>query len=178
MERCSICHTLIRPGEETETCPECRSSYHAACWEELGGCATYGCGEAAPAEKAPVPHGETGWGDVKTCPACRREIHPASLYCRCGAEFPHVDPMTPREYRDYLAGLQWAKNTRRLLAFLFALSLTGILAPVSGTIAGIVSNRNRERLAGSDGTYLAMGYGATALGALYLLLALILVAKL
>lgn len=174
MERCAICHTLIREGEETESCPECRSSFHAGCWTDLGGCATYACARAAPAEKPPVPRGDGGWGDTKECPACSNDLHPASLYCRCGAVFPHVDPMTRQEYSDHLSRIARAKGIRRLLVAMFVLSLSGIIAPVSGLVAGIVSHLNRTRLAGSDGTFLALGYGSAGLGALYLLLMLLL----
>ena len=43
-------------------------------------------------------------------------------------------------------------------------------APVVGPIAGVYAYRKRTLLAGTGGTYLAMGYGSAALGGCYLLL--------
>jgi hypothetical protein len=168
MSRCAACHTLIRSGDLMEECPACRQTYHASCWTELGGCATYGCEKAAPAEKPPPPRiVGAGWGDVKECPRCRKEIASSLMICRCGARFPSADPMTPEEYRHWLEGEARQRGLRRTILVLFLLALTGILAPVCGVAAGIVAFLRRARLAGADGTYLAIGYGAAALGLLY-----------
>ncbi len=47
--RCSICGTIcgthVDEEEDTITCAECGTTYHAACWQENRGCATYGCGQ-------------------------------------------------------------------------------------------------------------------------------------
>ena len=176
MARCTICHTLILTNETTRECGICQSTYHAGCWEELGGCATYGCGQAAPAEKMPVVDHRVGWGDVKQCPKCRRDIDPGDIDCRCGAVFPHADPMTPEDYRAFTRGLASAAGRRRTILGLFLGSLLGFTAPLTGTIAGVIAYQHRDELAGSDGTYLALGYGAAALAALYTLLALLLLA--
>ena len=175
MIRCSICQTLIRDEDEATTCLECAQDYHRSCWDELGGCATYACGEAAPAEKpAPPATPQTGWGDAKTCPVCRRTLASSLLDCRCGAEFPWADPMTLSSYREWRERERRRSGGRMTLFLLFMVSLLGIPAPVTGTIAGGVAWKNRHRLAGSGGTFLAMGYGAAALGATYTLFLLLL----
>jgi hypothetical protein len=43
MPRCGVCHAEIRPGEADTSCMACDIRYHAECWEENGGCSTYGC---------------------------------------------------------------------------------------------------------------------------------------
>jgi len=175
MARCSICQTLIRNDDEATACPECTQDYHRSCWDELGGCATYACGEAAPAEK-PLPPAspKTGWGDVKTCPVCKRAIASSLLHCGCGAEFPYADPMSLRAYRGWQEKERKRSGGRMALFWLFLVSLLGLPSPVTGAIAGVVAWRNRRRLAGSGGIYLAMGYGAAALGAVYTLFLLLL----
>lgn len=40
---CSYCGTEIGDGDTCIFCPECSMGYHAECWEENEGCATYGC---------------------------------------------------------------------------------------------------------------------------------------
>src|SRR5438876_1806454 len=105
MARCSICGTLIQPDEAPSAvtrCDECKQEYHQACWDEIGGCATYGCRQAAQAEKPPPPvQTGGGWGDTKPCPSCGTNIAASLLVCICGARFPWADPMTPLEYSDW-----------------------------------------------------------------------------
>lgn len=175
MARCSICHTLIQETDESSSCPECRQDYHRSCWNEMGGCATYGCKEAVPAEKATVtePIGG-GWGDEKTCPRCAGTIDASLLVCSCGAEFPSPEPMKPDEWRAWAAGRQALSATRKTLVLLFIFSMFGLPAPVLGPIAGAMAYKQRDALAGADGTYLAMGFGAAALGAIYTLILLFL----
>jgi hypothetical protein len=154
-----------------EECPSCRQTYHASCWTDLGGCATYGCEKAAVAEKPPPPRVVgAGWGDVKTCPKCRKEIASSLLLCGCGAQFPSADPMSPQDYIRWIEDRARQKGARRTILILFILALTGFLAPFCGAGAGIVAYARRQMLAGADGTYLAMGYGAAALGLLYTIL--------
>ena len=45
-----------------------------------------------------------------------------------------------------------------------------MISPITGTIAGLLAFARRKRLAGAHGTYLAMGYGSAALGALFAIL--------
>jgi hypothetical protein len=177
MPRCAACHTLVRAGDEIEECPACRQEYHASCWRELGGCASYGCEKAARAEKPPLPKVVgAGWGDTKTCPKCRKEIASSLLLCRCGARFPGADPIEPDEYARWVKEQATQRTTRRTILTLFLVSLSGFLAPFAGIGAGLVAYRHRRVLAGADGTYLAMGYGAAALGTLYALVMLLLIA--
>jgi hypothetical protein len=176
MSRCSICYTVIKQEEQRTECSECKTEYHQVCWTEIGGCGTYGCRSAAVAEKPPVPVlVGAGWGDTKPCPSCAKDISASLLVCSCGAKFPWADPMTKPEYTDWLARESRISGARSTLIFLFVLSLIGITAPLAGAIAGIFAYRRRNELVGTGGTYLAVGYGSAALGAIYTVL-LVLVA--
>lgn len=171
MTRCSVCHTLIEEDVPTRTCSECHQQYHASCWDGIGGCATYGCTKVAPAEKPePVAAQGAGWGDTKTCPSCGGEMSSSFLACACGAQFPYADPMTRDEYFGWIAKQAAIKSSRRMLVALFIVSLTGVLAPIVGPIAGWSAYSNKDKLEGAGGTYLAMGYGTAALGATYTLI--------
>ena len=173
MTRCSICNTMIRAGEALTACPECTQEYHAGCWTELGGCATYGCRTAPEPQKAPPPaRVGGGWGDEKTCPECDRTIASSLLRCTCGARFPYADPLSKAEWSDWVEAQATASGMRKMLVILFILSLLGLPALVLGPVAGICAFRWRRVLGRADGTYLAMGYGAAALGATYLLILL------
>jgi len=140
------------------------------CWQQLGGCATYGCKAAAIPEKPSLPTSVSrGWGDDKACPQCGDMIPSSLIVCRCGARFPWADPMTPDEYRAWLSDDEQLKRRRKQLVYLFLLSLLGLPAPVTGAVAGIQAYRFRKNLVGEVGTYLALGYGAAVIGVIYAL---------
>ena len=82
MARCAICYTVVGASEAAQQCPDCKTDYHQSCWNEIGGCGTYGCKKAAVAEKPPVPVlvGQ-GWGDQKPCPNCNAQIGSSLLVC-------------------------------------------------------------------------------------------------
>ena len=171
MARCSICYTVIAEGEAPKTCPDCQVEYHLSCWDEIGGCGSYGCKQAAVAEKPPVPVlVGAGWGDSKECPACARQIGSSLLVCGCGARFPWADPMTRMDYADHVARENEVKTARTALIWMFIFSLVGLTAPVVGPLAGVYAYFKRKALVGTGGTYLAMGYGSAAIGSLYILL--------
>jgi len=141
----------------------------------MGGCATYGCKAAAVAEKPPPPTtAARGWGDEKTCPSCSSKIPSSVLGCGCGARFPWADPMTKDEYNEW-AEEDKLRNQRRIeLIVLFVITIFGLLAPLTGAVAGIQAYRSRNLLVGEVGTYLALGYGAAVIGLVYTIVFLLL----
>ena len=168
MIRCSICHTRVADTDSKENCPDCQQSYHASCWTELGGCATYGCKSTPAAEKpAPIMGAGTGWGDSKNCPKCNLSIGASRLVCSCGAKFPYADPMTEGEYQDWSAERSSVRVSKNVLLGLFIGSIIGVTAPLCGLLAGIFGYKKRKQLAGEHGTYLALACGSAALGMVY-----------
>jgi hypothetical protein len=173
--RCSICGTRIREAEAVKACPDCRQDYHQSCWDEIGGCATYGCKSAAVGEKpAPPEVVHAGWGDEKVCPVCEDTIASSLLVCPCGARFPWADPMTREELDAWRARERSVESARKVLVALFILSVAGVGAPLCGPFAAYYAHKKRELLAGAHGVYLAMGYGSAALGVAYVGAALVL----
>ena len=171
MARCSICYTVLSAGEPVTACPDCQTDYHQTCCDEIGGCGSYGCKQAAVAQKPPVPVlVGAGWGDSKECPACTRQIGSSLLVCGCGARFPWADPMTRDDYVAAVEKDRAIKSARTALIWMFMFSLIGFTAPVVGPVAGLYAYRKRAQLAGTGGTYLAMGYGSAAIGACYAIL--------
>ena len=56
---CPVCRWGVEPGDVTRRCASCEVVYHAECWEQNRGCATFGCPEVGAADaaepvKAPV----------------------------------------------------------------------------------------------------------------------------
>lgn len=49
---CSVCQWPVEPQQSMQRCDECGALYHRECWQENGGCGSYGCtqvGVASPA---------------------------------------------------------------------------------------------------------------------------------
>lgn len=171
MARCSICYTMIAETEAATACPECTQDYHQSCWDEIGGCGTYGCKKAAVAQKPALPVlVGAGWGDTKPCPSCGLQIASSLLVCSCGVKFPWADPMTQPEFQAWQDKERALASSRAKLVWLFIGSLIGVTAPVLGPIAGIYAWVKRKELVGAGGTYLAMGYGSAAIGVIYAIL--------
>jgi hypothetical protein len=56
LRECAICQTSIYPAEHTHQCASCGLVFHAECWQENFGCASYGCVQVnALAPKVNVP---------------------------------------------------------------------------------------------------------------------------
>jgi hypothetical protein len=44
---CSYCLSPLAAEDARAECPECHGNYHVECWEDNGGCATFGCASSA-----------------------------------------------------------------------------------------------------------------------------------
>lgn len=101
---CSICGSGILNGESIVICPECKLPYHYDCWNEMGGCGSYGCAAAPDIKKADYAPSDTyvaGWTSEKKCPECGSMILSDALICRvCKSEFPTEKPMTREEWQN------------------------------------------------------------------------------
>jgi hypothetical protein len=56
LRECAICQSSIYPAEQTTRCDKCGLVFHAECWTENFGCASYGCEQVnvlAPKEPEP-----------------------------------------------------------------------------------------------------------------------------
>lgn len=174
---CAICQGPFVPGVQVVPCDACALPFHPECWQENGGCGTYGCTRMPKTVKAPGAGAPAtaGWGDVKTCPHCRREIKSMALKCRwCGASFDTADPLSTEEYRADRASRVEMAGARSKALILFFLSLVGCIAPVMVVIDWIWVLSNRKTLRRIPGPHLVLGWAACAIATFYCLLMAIL----
>ena len=82
--------------------------------------------------------------------------------------------MSKDEYKEWVTEDQLRNQRRTELIILFVITLFGLPAPLTGTIAGIQAYRSRTLLVGEVGTYLALGYGAAVVGLVYTIVFLLL----
>lgn len=168
---CTICQTTIASGEAAMLCPECRLPYHSDCWEENGGCATYGCPAAPRTVKPAEPRADDvarrGWGDTKKCPYCGEIIRAAALKCKfCNEVFASADPLTAAD----LTRQRMEKQTRGVehtkAVIYFVASLLACGAPATAVIGGIWIFRDRPKFRAMDATDKVMigcGFGISCL---------------
>lgn len=167
---CQVCRSPIALGEKVCACPECRSAYHRECWDEIGGCATYGC-KLMPSDAKDEPgsaESSQGWGEEKVCPRCGKTIRSMAVKCRfCKERFPSAVPMTSAEYRAWSESQASLGPARRNAILAFVLSLFAFLAPVLLIVVGVWVWRCRKELHRIGPPHEVLAYGAVILSALY-----------
>jgi hypothetical protein len=172
---CPICQTAIQESENLVKCSECDQSHHLECWTEVGGCGSYGCGQAPRIQKqdAPDEPPRAAWGDTKKCPACHETIKSIALRCRyCGTDFETVDPLSMGDLRSRDFRERELKATRTQITVIFVLSVVGLLAPIMLLVCLVyVPVRNRQ-LVKAGPVYRILGYAALGLSVIYSILML------
>ena len=167
---CSVCQSVIGRGEAACLCPECRSPFHRGCWDEVGGCATYGC-TFMPQLAKPVrdeSRRQEVWGDEKACPNCGGQIRAAAVKCRfCGVRFPSSVPMSPEEYQEWRAKKAQLAPVRLFAIVLFALSVLGFLAPLAFPVGVVWLWRSHAALRRAGGLHEVFAYFGVGLSLIY-----------
>ena len=143
---CQICLHPICEGEETAACPDCKTSYHRECRDELGGCATYGCVQMVEIRKTEEP-ADGWWGtSEKKCPMCAETIPVSSLECPyCHTAFDEIRPISREELLT--VGDDSSKQAYRKRAIcLLIFSVAGVTSPLALLIGGLWYLARREQI--------------------------------
>jgi hypothetical protein len=170
-KRCGVCQTAIVALEPVGRCPRCEASHHGECWNENGGCSSYGCELAQQSAKEPAALPQSYWGqEEKQCPRCAKSIKVAALRCRfCGAVFEDRAP----------EGAQ-AKGARSKMPL--AILIAGLIPPTAplallGGGLWALASAKEARLKGFEQVMLRLGLIAAGITTLVLTVALILKAS-
>jgi hypothetical protein len=169
---CQICMFPLLDTEESATCPGCQSRYHRGCWDELGGCATYGCSHMVEIKKA--EEAVTYWGDTeKKCPICAETIPIETLECPiCKTSFDDIKPRSREEVLKPEADKS-VDEYRRPAIWLLVLSAIGCTSPLILLIGGAWYLKNKTEMSRVNSPARALTLIALAISGLYIVVLLI-----
>ncbi len=146
-KNCPYCQTPLKPSDVAHVCDSCRIPHHRECWQQNGGCTTFGCRELAGVRSSqPTPQGQI----YQPPPPPQYVQPPAQTY-------PGGQPYPPAPYGGY-SPAQQVKDylTEAILVTLFCCLPFGIVAIVYasqarskksiGDYAGAVQAANSAKL--------------------------------
>lgn len=165
---CQICLHPVEANQAIQFCPDCRTRYHQECWDELGGCGTYGCSRMVEIKKS-EDETLTYWGATeKKCPICIEQIPVGALVCPfCKTRFKETRPLTreellPQREDPALAGY------RKRAVWLFIFSILGCTSPFALLFGGIWYRSHRDEIAQAGPTARALSLIGLGICVLYL----------
>jgi len=167
---CPFCQCAIGSDEPVFICPgSCHYSYHANCYELLGGCAIDGCDRSVEVKKAAIPHSH--WGATrKTCPECAETIPVEALECPvCKAAFKESRPLTREDYIPKAEDPSLAEIRSRA-KWLLAFSVIGCTSLFALMIGGIWYKNNSANIARAGSSTRAMVLISLLICVLYLVM--------
>ena len=167
---CAICQISILDDDTVKRCEGCNAEFHEECWNENGGCATYGCQYVPQTVKDDEEQEQTYWGaEIKKCPMCGETIPANVLQCPyCREEFDGIEPTSRDHLRNRLLGRISSRTPGSGTAILiFILGLIGCVAPFNLILGGIWYKKNRAKLKESSPTHNLLAIVGLSVSAVY-----------
>lgn len=158
---CTICQTMIEGTDPITECKACLLGFHAECWEEYGGCATYGCKEAPKTEKKAE--------DVrKECPYCGEMIRAKAIRCpSCRERFEDARPVDRDEYFQEMMDAPVRKAFRAKTLGFLAASIVPCLGPIMLVLGVMWLKSKDEEFEKVGNVYRVMIGTGTTLGGIH-----------
>jgi hypothetical protein len=145
LRECAICQSSIYPAEEMHPCPTCGLVYHAECWQENYGCASYGCEQVnALVPKIEIPAaGAAGTTPLELAPPIDAPVEPLpwNFLLLGGAALAMVASMLSWGLPSLLAagGIGWRMYRKR--AYRDRVLIAAAMLCVVGIAGGIALSR-------------------------------------
>jgi RING finger family protein len=151
--------TGLVADDDPVSCPSCATRYHADCWTENHGCATYGCPEVPPTEGLrSLEVAPSYWGqEQKACPSCGTSILAAAVRCRtCGATFQTARPEASTEFQRRQDLGRRRPGLKRTVVVLFVLAVLPCTAVVGGVAGAVWYSLHKDDLRALPALYPAL----------------------
>lgn len=147
---CPYCQSKIKDDLDVIVCSLCGTPHHRECYEENGGCTTYGCGNNPTTVKderrregidvgamtVPAARNLVAQSNLIECPNCKKEVEENSNYCKyCGyniieGKFDDEENFDDEFKRKYEEKKKISRNTFLLraggLIFIFLFLITTV----------------------------------------------------
>jgi hypothetical protein len=169
---CPYDHQPILDVDDAVVCPGCHRRSHRECWEELGGCAVYGCPRMVEVKK-PAEGAATFWGESeKTCPFCAERIPVGAVDCPlCRTPFGDVRPLSREAVLIQPPDPDY-QRLRRQAIVLLVFSVLGCTSPFA-LVAGLIWYRGNQPDIKRFGAVNALAVISIAVCAIYLAFAFV-----
>lgn len=168
---CPFCKTEIVEYDEVVVCPACEIAHHKLCWEENGGCTTFGClgkkegtvicincGADIQSHEmfctkcgTPKPMAMTSEPTVTApnrpaaCPSCGAGLEPSQEFCsKCGRKISLSDPSPAPLVATALAYPATAKKKKPKVIVATIASVAVIISIVCGLFVKNASQKKIE----------------------------------
>ena len=137
---CGACQCSINVVEATTVCPECHVAFHKDCWNENGGCSSYGCKQVNSIKPKPVarvsqsPATESTLAKDEAEAIASRHIQwgylllPGSVLAALGSILTFGIPSLLLALGIVVLGLRSPKPTRKVSGFALLVSIVGAAA--------------------------------------------------
>jgi hypothetical protein len=148
---CPYCQSRLKKGADFIVCSNCGTPHHRECWDENGGCTTYGCKENPLTEKKIELESEDVGNETLEslreslrsaqvpaqnyiqCPNCKAEIEDSSVYCKfCGynvieKKFDEAKKEFEKEYKKrYKDKLSFTRRRTLITAASFTILIAAV----------------------------------------------------
>lgn len=141
LRECAICQSSIYPAEETHRCAKCGLVFHAECWQENLGCASYGCDQVnvlAPKVEIPAPAAPA---EVPLPTDATREPLPWDFLLLGGSALAMAASSLSYGLPSLLAALAVAWRMHRTRAYRSPILTAAAVLCLVGAVGGIVVSR-------------------------------------
>lgn len=146
---CPYCQSNIKSDNELQYCKECGTPHHKECWEENGGCTTYGCGQNPHSKKDKVNVGNLTIEQIRelnsgvssqtynACVKCGGKIETDSVYCKyCGNRIAaHPAESHSGEFAKEYESRYQSKLRKRRIRFISIITIITVVIALAALIS-------------------------------------------
>jgi hypothetical protein len=171
---CQVCYNVIEEDEAATACIKCKAPFHRECFDEYGGCSTYGCENAPEYTKGDMEekYAKAMWGqEHKKCPYCSEQIPIEALACpMCHEKFTDSLPLSRVQIYSKAPAMEdpREKEIKNTILVFFVVSIFACLAPFVMLFVTIWYYQNKDRILNASPLYRILMAGSLVISVVYI----------